>query len=171
MKTYLTVTAAPRLTLQAETAAGLMTPNPVTVREDACLREALRLLLDHRISAVPVVDRRGRPVGVLSRSDVLTHDAEVVTHARPAPEYFTRRELARAAGEDLPEGFEVEAVDTTPVREVMTPVVFAVPPDAPAAEVVRQMVALDVHRLFVVGGAGVLQGVITTMDIVRDLAP
>src|SRR5262249_60743793 len=44
MKVHATLETAPRLVLHAETAADLMTPNPVSVSENALLREALTLL-------------------------------------------------------------------------------------------------------------------------------
>ncbi len=159
------------LVLRAVTAAELMTPEPVTIPADATLQEAIVLLIDRHISAAPVVDRAGRAVGVVSRSDIVEHDRERVSYARPAPEFYTRGEFERAAGEALPPGFQVERADRTRVREVMTPVVFAVRPEAPAEEVMRQLVTLDVHRLFVVDAQGLPAGVITTMDVVRGLLP
>jgi CBS domain-containing protein len=155
--------------LPAGTAAGLMTTNPVSLEADATLREAVALLADRGISAAPVIDQAGRPVGVFSRSDVLRHDREEVRHARPAPEFYTRRELELAAGEELPDGFQVELVDATAVQELMTPAVFSVPAGTPVDKVVEQLVALDVHRLFVVDPDGVLVGVVTAMDILRHL--
>ena len=69
-------------------------------------------------------------------------------------------------------GSPLEAsVDRATVRDVMTPAIFGVAPDTPAAEVVREMVALKVHRLFVVDSAGVLVGVISALDILRHLGP
>jgi len=47
-----------RLVLHAESAAELMTANPVSVGEDATLREALTLLIDKGFSAAPVIDDR-----------------------------------------------------------------------------------------------------------------
>jgi acetoin utilization protein AcuB len=51
----------------------IMTRNPVTLRPDAPVGDALRLFAERKISCVPVVDERGRPVGVLSWRDVLRH--------------------------------------------------------------------------------------------------
>jgi CBS domain-containing protein len=163
--------AAARLFLRAATAAELMTPEPVTIPVEATLTETVRLLVDRRLSAAPVVDGKGRPIGVVSRTDIVDHDREAVTFARPVPEYYSRGDLERAAGEPLPSGFQVEQVDRTRVREVMTPAVFAVGPETDTETVVRQMESLDVHRLFVVDRDGVLVGVITSMDIVRNLLP
>jgi CBS-domain-containing membrane protein len=159
-----------RLSLAAETAADLMSLNPVSIRADATLREAVLLLHDRHFGAAPVIDEAGRAVGVISRADVLAHDRESVTYARPTPEYDPR-DLTLPSGERLPDEFQVELVDPTQVSEVMTPAVFGVRPGTPATELVEQMVALDVHRLFVVDDDGVLVGVVTSMDVLRHLRP
>jgi len=162
---------SPRLALQAETAADLMTPNPVSLDEKATMREALALLIDKGYTAAPVIDTAGRPVGVLSRSDILVHDRETVEYLPQAPEFYTRAELKARSGEPLGRGFQVEKVDRTRVRDLMTPAVFCVSPETPAAKVIADLVGLNVHRLFVVDDAGVLVGVISSQDILRHLRP
>jgi CBS domain-containing protein len=165
------VLETPRLALQAETAADLMTNNPVSVDERATVREALALLIDRGYSAAPVIDRAGRPVGVLSRTDILVHDREEVEHLREAPEYYSRSELKDRTGEPLGRGFQVEKVDRTRVRDLMTPAVFCVSPETPASKVVADLLSLNVHRLFVVDSQGVLVGVISAHDVLRHLRP
>jgi CBS-domain-containing membrane protein len=53
----------------------------------------------------------------------------------------------------------------------MTPVVFSVRPETPAAQVVEEIVAMRVHRLFVIDDTGVPVGVISAFDILRRLRP
>lgn len=55
------------------------------------------------------------------------------------------------------------------VRDVMTPGVFSVRPETPAADVIERMLALKVRRLFVVDGAGAPVGVISASDALRCL--
>jgi CBS domain-containing protein len=160
-----------RLILRADTAADLMTPNPVSIGADAPVKEAIGFLTDKGYSAAPVIDHAGRPVGVVSRSDILVHDREKVEYVPAVPEYYERTDLATRSGERLREGFQVENVDQTSVRDIMTPVVFSITPEAPARRVVDEMLALNVHRLFVVGGDGVLVGVISALDVLRHLGP
>jgi CBS domain-containing protein len=63
---------SPRRTgLEAVRVADLMTPNPISVRHGATIREAALFLTKWRIGAAPVVNDAGRAVGVLSRFDVL----------------------------------------------------------------------------------------------------
>jgi CBS domain-containing protein len=146
---------APRLVLAAETAADLMTPNPVSIRDTATVTEAVSLLTDKGISGAPVIDDAGHPIGVLSRGDIVAHDRE--------------RSVGSAAGS----AYETAAGDigSTRVRDLMTPAVFSVAPETPAGKVVGEMLALQVHRLFVVDNSGVLVGVISAQDVLRRLQP
>ncbi|HLJ97303.1 MAG TPA: CBS domain-containing protein [Gemmataceae bacterium] len=160
-----------RLMLCADTAAALMTPDPLSIRADAAVREAVAYLTDKGFSAAPVIDGAGRPVGVLSRADIIVYDREKVEYLEPVPESYERIRLIAPGGESLAEGFQVEKVDRVRVQDIMTPVVFSVTPDTPARKVIEEMRALKVHHLFVVGSDGVLVGVISTLDVLRYLRP
>src|ERR1041385_2081305 len=131
----------PYLTLTAETAADLMSPNPVSLRADATVREALALFTDRGFGAAPVIDGAGRPVGVLSRTDLLIHDREQARHAWTVDDTGWDEPPTPSAHE----GFSVEVVDPTPIRDLMTPIVFAVSLQTPADRVVEELLALKVH--------------------------
>jgi arabinose-5-phosphate isomerase len=49
----------------------VMTKNPVTISTDRLASEALRILKEKRIDEIPVVDKRGRPIGMLDVQDLL----------------------------------------------------------------------------------------------------
>jgi CBS domain-containing protein len=148
-----------------------MSANPVSIRDDATVREAVDLLTERGYGAAPVIDAAGRPVGVLSQSDLLIHDRERVDHVPTMAEYYQHADLTMRHGAAYEDGFQVENVDPTLVSEVMTPLVFSVTPETPAAQVIAEMLALKVHRLFVVDHGGVLAGVITATDVLRRLVP
>jgi CBS-domain-containing membrane protein len=133
------------LLLRADTAADLMAPNPTSIRAGASIQEAIALLVDRPIHAAPVIDEAGRPLGVLSATDILIHEREMAAAAVP--------------------GKDVQA------RDIMTPAVFSVRAESSANEVVGQFLALRVHQLFVVDGSGVLVGVISALDVLRHLEP
>jgi CBS domain-containing protein len=145
---------APRLTLNAPTAAALMHNNPISIRATETIAEALELFITKGISAVPVIDETGKPVGVLSRSDILVQQAADTCHAAGAKPHRPSQEP-----------------DETPARaqDVMTPTVFSVLPETPIEKVVADMLTLGVHRLFVVDSQGVLIGVISACDVLRGL--
>jgi CBS domain-containing protein len=55
----------------------LMRSEVTSVRMDDCVRNAVALLADNRLSALPVVDRLGKVAGVFSTADLATAAAEV----------------------------------------------------------------------------------------------
>jgi CBS domain-containing protein len=60
-------------------------------------------------------------------------------------------------------------VDPTTVAEIMTPAIFTVSLETPAPEVVKRMLELKVHQLFVLDGDLALVGVISPLDVLRHL--
>ena len=128
------------LKLCAATAADLMTPGPVSLAVSASTAEATAFLTTRRFGAAVVIDEAGHPVGVVTKTDLLIH--------------------ARVRG---------TVATNTPVCDVMSPAVFAVTTDAPVRTVVSQLLALQVHHLFVTDGAGVVVGVISPMDVLKHL--
>lgn len=129
----------------AMTARDLMTPNPVSIHGGATIPEVLASLTDSGFSAAPVINDAGRPVGVVSRTDVVVYERAIT--AAPAS---GRSGIVRAA-------------------DLMTPGVFSVPPGASAVEAAREMVQKNVHRLFVVEDR-VLVGVISALDLLRHFS-
>jgi CBS domain-containing protein len=157
--------ALPKMVLDAVSAEDLMTPNPISIHGGASVQEALAMLTDRGFSAAPVIDEAGRPIGVLSRTDLLVHERERVA-SKPLDD-LTDWDLPPR--HRLHEGFGVEVVDPTRVRDIMTPVVFTVLLDTPVYQVVEQMLALKVHHLFVVDEDRALVGVVSPLDILRHL--
>jgi predicted transcriptional regulator len=131
------------LYLQADTVGDVMTRGAYSIDEGASAEQAIAFMTDRGFGSAVVIDVAGRPIGVVTRTDLLT--------------YAREREVK-------PTG----AVPTT-VRDLMTPAVFSVREDAPARSAVEQLIALNVHHLFVVDHSGVVVGVVTPMDIVRRL--
>jgi CBS domain-containing protein len=168
MKNSSRIEAAERLVLWGETAQDLMMPNPISINAIAVVQEAIAFLIDKGYSAAPVIDEAGKPIGVLSRTDILVHNRERPISRSRVPDYYARADIAE---EPVPKGFQVEIVDRTPVRDLMTPVVLSVSPETAAGKVVSDMLSLRVHRLFVVGEGGVLVGIISALDILKHLRP
>jgi CBS domain-containing protein len=158
------------LKLDNLTAADLMAPNPISIAATANVQEALMLLTDKNFSAAPVIDEGGRPVGVISRSDLLIHDREQGRKVALSPDYYLDHDIS-IRDRKIPEGYQVESVDPTTVDDIMTPAIFSVRPDTPVSKVVAEMIGLHVHRLFVIDDDGTLVGVISTMDLLKRLRP
>ncbi|MEV1063608.1 CBS domain-containing protein [Streptomyces sp. NPDC050263] len=56
---------------RARTADGIMSQPAVTVRAEATVAEAARLMTEHRVERLPVVDQEGTLVGIVTRRDLL----------------------------------------------------------------------------------------------------
>lgn len=126
--------------------ADLMHGNLRTVDPDATIAEAVTILADGHVSGLPVVDGRRHVLGVITASDVVTAISEA-SSPRDRERIF----------------------DATRVREIMTPRPLVVSVDMDVAEAARNMLYLEVHRLFVVEGAE-LVGVISQSDIAGAVA-
>ncbi|HEX9611759.1 MAG TPA: CBS domain-containing protein [Gemmatimonadales bacterium] len=126
--------------------AEVMRTKVKTVAPEATVGEAVVSLADGHVSALPVVDDVGALLGVLSTSDILTAVAEA----------DGTDERGKVFGETL-------------VRDLMTPRVITIEPDADVEEAAKQMLYLEVHRLFVTDG-GKLVGVISQTDVVGAVA-
>ena len=98
----------------------------VAIAPDSSIGELVQSLADAHVSGLPVVDRAGRVIGVVSATDVLQAAAEKGdTQARST--MFER----------------------TMVRDIMTPTPQVIAPDADAREAAQQMLYTEVRRLFV----------------------
>jgi CBS domain-containing protein len=150
MRAMLPIDPLPILVLDGKTAAEIMTPSLVSLPATATLEEAAALLTDKHLAAVPVLNSNGDAVGVLSRTDLVAHE--------------------RAQANRLAPGRECKAKNgPLQVQSIMTPVVIAVSPETPASTVVRTMLGLSIHRVFVTGIDGTLLGVVSSTDILRQL--
>ena len=67
-----------------------MVVNPITIRPDATLAQARALMVDNRISGIPVVEANGRLVGILTNRDVRF----AADPSQPVAELMTHENLA-----------------------------------------------------------------------------
>lgn len=122
----------------------LMAPDPVTVRADSSLAQVAETLAEHDLSGMPVVDRDGALVGVISQTDI------VRLRAGSVPVSGWRGLL---------------------VRDLMTHPAITVPASASLKDAAGLMTEHHVHRLVVVAErASTPIGVISESDIVREVA-
>ena len=124
-----------------------MTREPASVREDTLLEEVAHLLAVRRISAMPVVNAKGRPVGVISRRDLLRVGELTFPKGRNVPEW------------DLPK---------KPVGEVMTTKLTVIAPSTSVREAASYMLDQHVHRVFIEVDHE-LRAVLTTRDVMQAI--
>ena len=64
-------------------ASDVMSRNILSVGRDATIAEAIRLMLDHQISGLPVIDAAGKLVGILTEGDLLRRSETGTERHRP----------------------------------------------------------------------------------------
>jgi CBS domain-containing protein len=148
--------------------SAVMTARVLAVRPDISLDALADLLLDRGIGGAPVVDDEGRPVGVVSKTDLVR--GRLVsgdTGEAVAPGWHPSRGHFRIETE---RGFHVEALPGALVADVMTPTAFTLSEDAPLAQAAALMAFEGVHRVPVVSHDGRVAGIVTTLDVLRWMA-
>ncbi len=138
-----------------------MTSNPLSVRPSTTPRELARVLTDHAISGVPVVDASSHVVGVVSKTDLLQWCL------RGGLGFGTANLLQSLA--DGGTGTRVDAVDLGIVADFMSDVPLTASPEEPIPDVARRMRDHHVHRVIVVDERNLLIGVVTAFDLLRAL--
>jgi CBS-domain-containing membrane protein len=134
------------------TVADVMSGSVVAVRPAAGFKEIVTLMRQHNVSAVPVVDRPGHMIGIVSEADLMLKELPVEESPTASILATGRRgERARAAG--------VTASD------VMTPGVVQIRNDAPVTEAAQLMHDQRVKRLPVVDRNGKLVGIVSRLDV------
>jgi len=139
----------------------IMTTAAVTVPPTMTLDSLISVFLERQISGIPVVDEHGRPIGMVSKTDVLRerYDADLERRDRWSDVAWDSRE------EDLVVKDEPATVD-----DVMTRFVFILPETAPIAMAAALMVSERVHRVPVVRPDGRMAGILTSLDVMQWLA-
>lgn len=140
------------MTAQHNTVSEVMTHDVVTVRPDAPFKEITSVLSSHGISAVPVADEDGAPMGLVSEADLLRKQAEQPEKygERAAPPGWPR-ERAKARAENA------AGLMTTPVATAHA--------DWSVAQAAREMDRHHVKRLVVVDDTDHIIGIVSRPDL------
>jgi CBS domain-containing protein len=142
----------------------VMTRGVVAVRKETTTREVARLLFEKHISAAPVLDESGAPIGMVSEGDLI---------GRSDDERLARRDwwLALLA-EGQPLAPEFLATLRRPDRtaaDVMSEPVVTVEPETDTAEIARLLTSHRIKRVPVVQD-GHIVGIVSRENLIRALA-
>lgn len=131
--------------VRESTVGNLMTRDLVTIVSNASLQDAARLMEEHHVSGLPVVDTKGALVGVISQTDLLRSQAT---------EHLWTRWPGLA------------------VRHLMTSPAVTVAESTPVTAAAALMERRRIHRVVVVSDADPSRpvGILSTSDLVRVIA-
>jgi len=142
-------------------AGDLMTADVVAIGKDETIADAIRLMLKHRISGLPVVDSAGGLLGIVTEGDFLRRGEMGTERRRPRWLEFLISPGRQAADYVESHGRKVAEVMTRPVQ--------AISEDTPVGEIVDLMEHFHVKRLPVLRD-GCLVGIVGRADLLRALA-
>ena len=127
------------------------------------VHEALNLMVENRVSALPVVNGKLQCVGMISTSDLVGIARDV------NEDLLDLDELTSLRGAWLVDKLRQEFGDTSLV-DLMSLDVETVGPETTINEAAREMLRYQVHRLPVVDQKKRLLGIVSTMDLLQVLA-
>ena len=133
------------------TVADVMTARVHVASPSTPFKMLVRLIEENRISAVPIVDAQGSPIGIVSESDLLLK--ENVDPISPLDLLRQRKQSEKADG--------VVAAD------LMTSPVVTVSTDIPIAQAARVMRERNVRRLVVVDTRLRIAGIVSRSDLLK----
>jgi CBS domain-containing protein len=145
-----------RVKPEPNTVAAAMTREVVCVARDLSVETVAHAMVSKRLGGVCVVDATEKPIGMLSRADVLP--------------VLLRRSMQRRDAIDAfdPEDGADETRETA--RDLMGGVPLTLTEHEPLKHAAEMFAARGIHRAPVVGLDGRVVGMLTTFDIVRALA-
>ncbi len=85
------------------TAKDVMRTDILTIRPDAPLSEAAQMLLDYKISGLPVVDGTGFLLGIISEFALLAITYDPLSHKQPVSDHMTKHVISVAPDAPLME--------------------------------------------------------------------
>jgi len=140
--------------------ADAMTPDVVRLTPDLSVHRAWHFMLEKRIKAAPVVDPSGKVVGILTDGDLLERAG-------------IRQRLSVALRMEPGEiEQELRALETSPLKvaDVMTSPVVTALAEEPLGGATSRMVKASLKRLPVLDGQGRLVGILSRLDVLRQVA-
>ena len=127
--------------------------------------QAAKLLLDNHFNGLPVVDDKGRLIGIICQDDLIVQQKRL-----PLPSLFTFFDglIPLTSYKSLEK--EVDKIIASRVSQAMTPDPLTIGPEASLEDIATLMVNNNIHTLPVLEG-GRLVGIIGKEDVLRTLMP
>jgi CBS domain-containing protein len=145
------------------TVSTIMTTNVVTVSSETSIPDVARVMVEHGISGVPVIDA-GRLVGIVTDSDVVSREIDV-----DAPAYATFLDAIFVLPWDRSDD-ELKRVMATTAAGIMSSPVRTIEASASISALADLMFKQHVNPVPVVDATGAVVGIVSRTDVIRLIA-
>jgi len=144
-------------------AKDIMKKEVITVSPETAVVQAAKLLLEHHINGLPVVDNEGYLRGIICQSDLISQQKKI-----PLPSFFIMLDgfIPLTSSKHIEK--ELRKMSAIKVSEAMTPDPVTVGPETVLEDVATLMVKSNIHSLPVLDQEK-LVGIIGKEDILRTL--
>ncbi|RJR16105.1 MAG: CBS domain-containing protein [Nitrospiraceae bacterium] len=144
------------------TAKDIMTKDVITVRPEATVEDLARLLMEHKISGVPVVDDNKKIVGIVTENDLIRKNKRL-----HIPTVIRLFDAYIMLGSDKAEE-EIKKMAATTVEEICTENVVSIEEETSLEDIATIMAEQHIHLLPVLSGSNVV-GIVGKADMVRAM--
>jgi CBS domain-containing protein len=136
----------------------VMRKHPHCATEQQSVADLVSLFLNQGISAAPVVDDHGKPIGFVSKTDIVRE--------------FKGQSTAKGQETDtaIQPWWDAERLSRLKVGEIMTPTLYTFTPETSVADAMAAMAFEGIHHLPVVEESGKLVGMLSALDVLDWLA-
>lgn len=145
------------------TAKDIMTKNVTTVRATTTIEELARILMEHKISGVPVVDDAGDLIGIVTENDLINQNRRL--HIPTVIRLFDAFIILESPGRIEK---EIKKMTAITVNDIYTKEVITVAEDTPIRDIATIMSEKKVHLIPVVKGKKIL-GIIGKIDLIKGI--
>jgi len=147
-----------------ETAKDIMTRKVIVVKEDMRVSDLIELFLKNEISCAPVVDRKKKLVGIVTKTDILSRFMNFDLD-------FTLKAGLKDILESHPDKGEIKVSSETEskVGQIMTPNPITASENTAVEKLAEVMIENGIHRL-IIKKVGKIVGIVSTLDMLYYIA-
>jgi len=147
-----------------KTAKDIMTRKVITVKEDLMVNDLIDLFLEKKISCAPVVDRKKKLVGIVTKTDIIGRfmdlDLDLTLKVGLKDILDSHADMSE---------FEVTTETELSVGQIMTPNPITAGENTTVEELAEIMIKNRIHRL-IIKKSGKIVGIVSTLDVLYSVA-
>ena len=145
-------------------AKNIMTTDVIKVSPETSIAQLSKVLLENKISGVPVVDTEGILMGIVTEADIIKDNIKI-----QFPFYFDPLMVSGYSVDFEKYSEDIKDYLNSKVETIMNHRVKTARPSTPVSEIADIMVSNKINRLPIVDENKKIVGIITRADIIKSM--